>query len=117
MDEIHINNLQFYGYHGVFPEETKLGQKFFVNLILFTDTKKAGVSDSLDDTINYKVVYDLVKHLVEVRKFKLIEALAENIASVLLEELDSLVNIEVEVRKPQVPIQGHCDYVSVKIRR
>lgn len=117
MDEIHISNLQFYGYHGVFPEETKLGQKFFVNLVLFVDIKQAGLSDSLEDTVNYKEVYDLVKDLAEVKKFKLIESLAENIAKVILEAFDSVKNIEVEVRKPQVPIQGHCDYVSVKIKR
>ena len=38
-DEIHIENLDFFANHGVFPEETKLGQKFIVSLVLYMDTK------------------------------------------------------------------------------
>ncbi len=117
MDEIHINNLLFYGYHGVFLEEEKLGQKFYVNLILYVNTKKAGLSDDLKDTIDYKKIYDLVRYLVEEKKFKLIEALAENIAKIILDNFDLIKKIQVEVKKPQAPIQGHCDFVSVKIIR
>ena len=43
-DEIHIENLEFFANHGVFPEETKLGQKFIVSLTLYNDTRRAGIA-------------------------------------------------------------------------
>ena len=42
MDKIYVNQMEFYGYHGVFPEETKLGQRFVVDVIVETDLSKAG---------------------------------------------------------------------------
>lgn len=77
MDKIYLNELVFYGYHGVLAEETKLGQTFRVSLILGLSTKKAGISDSVDDTVSYAEVYETVKEIVEGTPFKLIEALAE----------------------------------------
>ena len=41
-DQITIKNLEVYANHGVFPEEQKLGQKFIVSAILYTDTRIAG---------------------------------------------------------------------------
>lgn len=77
MDKIYLNELVFYGYHGVLKEETKLGQTFRVSLILGLSTKKAGISDSVEDTVSYADVYETVKEIVEGKPFKLIEALAE----------------------------------------
>ncbi len=42
MDKIYVNRMEFYGYHGVFPEETRLGQRFAVDLTVEADLKKAG---------------------------------------------------------------------------
>lgn len=47
MDKIYVNKMEFYGYHGVFPEETKLGQRFKVDLIVQTDLAKAGKRTTL----------------------------------------------------------------------
>ena len=52
-DEIHIENLEFYARHGVFPEETKLGQKFILSLVMYTDTRAAGKKDELELSIDY----------------------------------------------------------------
>ena len=65
MDKIYVNGMKFYGYHGVFPEEQKLGQRFNVDVMLTLDLSKAGLSDDLDATVNYKEVYDAVKEIVE----------------------------------------------------
>ena len=46
-DEIHIENLQVFANHGVFPEENKLGQKFLVSAVLYVDTRAAGLQDDL----------------------------------------------------------------------
>ena len=44
-DEIHIENLEIFANHGVFQEETNLGQKFLVSLVMYVDTRKAGKTD------------------------------------------------------------------------
>lgn len=117
MDKIYLNELAFYGYHGVLQEETKLGQTFRVSLILGLSTKKAGQSDSVEDTVSYADVYETVKGIVEGRPFKLIEALAEKIATEVLTDYPLLEEITVKLIKPNPPIPGHYDSVAVEIKR
>ncbi|HAC3263075.1 TPA_asm: dihydroneopterin aldolase [Listeria monocytogenes] len=117
MDKIYLNELVFYGYHGVLAEETKLGQTFRVSLILGLSTKKAGISDSVDDTVSYAEVYETVKEIVEGTPFKLIEALAEKIATEILTGYPLLEEVTVKLIKPNPPIPGHYDSVAVEIER
>ena len=51
MDVIKIRDLEIYGHHGVMKEENVLGQKFLVSLALYTDTRAAGESDNLADSV------------------------------------------------------------------
>lgn len=117
LDKIYLNELAFYGYHGVLAEETKLGQTFKVSLVLGLSTKKAGMSDSVDDTVSYADVYETVKKIVEGVPFKLIEALAEKIATKVLTDYPLLEEITVKLIKPNPPIPGHYESVSVEIKR
>jgi len=116
MDKIVFEKMQFYAYHGVFEEETRLGQKFEVDLEMFLDLKKPGKSDCIEDTVNYAHVYEIVRDLVTGTKKKLLEALAESIADELLRQFP-ILEIIVRVRKPQPPIPGHLQSVIVEIRR
>ena len=79
-DLIRLCNMQFYGRHGVNPEEQVLGQRFEVDVDLRVDTRPAGLQDDLRLTINYAQVYKAVKQIVEEERFDLIETLAETIA-------------------------------------
>ncbi|WP_285769336.1 dihydroneopterin aldolase [Peribacillus sp. SI8-4] len=117
MDKIFVNKMEFYGYHGVFSEETKLGQRFKVDLIVETDLAKAGKSDDLKDSINYGELYELCKGIVEGKPFKLVEAVAEKIASELLGVYPSIESCTVKVYKPDPPIAGHYDSVAIEIVR
>ena len=47
MDEIRIDNLEIYAGHGVYEDENASGQPFFVNAVLYTDTREAGWKDAL----------------------------------------------------------------------
>ena len=80
MDYIHLNEMEFYGYHGALPEETKLGQRFRVTVSLATDLSEAGKTDDLDKTVNYAEVYSVCRSIVEGEPVKLIETVAEKIA-------------------------------------
>lgn len=117
MDRIVLNRMSFFGYHGVFPEETKLGQRFFIDVELYLDLEPAGRSDDLNLTVNYAEAYGKVKEIAEGKPFKLIEALAEQVASVLLQTYTSIYEIAVRVTKPHPPFETHFDGVTVHIHR
>lgn len=117
MDKIVLNQMQFYGFHGLFPEENKLGQRFNVDVALFVDLKKAGKSDDMNDSIHYGHAYELIKEIVEGEAKNLVEAVAETIADKLLTSFDLLEAIQVKVIKPDPPIPGHYQSVAVEIYR
>ncbi|MFJ7978555.1 dihydroneopterin aldolase [Peribacillus sp. NPDC096379] len=117
MDKIFLNNMQFYGYHGVFLEETRLGQRFYVDLVVEADLATAGISDELEDSINYGELYEVCKEIVEGKPFKLVEAVAEKITSELLSRFSKVQTCTVKVYKPDPPIPGHYQSVAVEIKR
>lgn len=116
-DRINLEGLSFYGHHGLFESETELGQLFKVDVTLFTDTKKAGETDEMSDSIHYGEVYETIKDIVENKPFKLLEALSEHLAQVLLEDFPLVDSVMVRVNKPQAPIPGIFDNVAVEIYR
>jgi 7,8-dihydroneopterin aldolase/epimerase/oxygenase len=117
VDKIYVNKMEFYGYHGVFPEETKLGQRFKVDLTISLDLKKAGETDNLEESVNYGELYLVCKKVVEGKAFKLVESVAENIAANTLSEFPSVIEVTVKVIKPDPPIPGHYQSVAVEITR
>lgn len=117
MDKIYVNQMEFYGYHGVFPEETRLGQRFAVNLAVSVDLKKAGETDELEHSVNYGELYEVCKEIVEGKPYKLVEAVAERIAASLLEKFALISDVTVKVIKPDPPIPGHYQSVAVEITR
>jgi dihydroneopterin aldolase len=117
MDKIILKGMRFYGYHGVFPAENQLGQQFFVDMTMFLDLAQANARDDLTLTVNYAEAYHLVKRLVEGKPFKLIEALAEHIASTLLDTYTIVSEITVGVTKPHPPFDVQFDGVTVEIHR
>jgi 7,8-dihydroneopterin aldolase/epimerase/oxygenase len=117
MDKIYMNQLQFYGYHGLFPEENKLGQRFIVDAVLELDLHKAGESDDMTQSIHYGQAFEVIKDVVEGRAKNLIEAVAEEIAKQLFAAFSLLEACTVKVIKPDPPIAGHYESVAVEIRR
>lgn len=112
-----LERMQLYGRHGVFPEENRLGQRFYVSLELALDLRQAGTTDSLEFTVNYAEVYALVKEIVEGEPFKLIEALAETLASRLLDAYDKIQEVTVRVVKPHPPFDIVFDGVTIELTR
>jgi dihydroneopterin aldolase len=108
--------MQFYGRHGVNPEEQTLGQRFEVDVELRLDTRPAALQDDLRLTINYAQVYKAVKRIVEEERFALIETLAETIATQVGQHF-APDRVRVCVRKPHAPIKGVLDYVAVEVER
>lgn len=117
LDKIYVNQMEFYGYHGVFPEENRLGQRFIVDLSVSVDLKKAGETDELEFSVNYGELFEICKEIVEGKPYKLLEAVAEKIAKSILGTYQSVLDVTVKVIKPNPPIPGHYDSVAVEITR
>jgi dihydroneopterin aldolase len=117
-DEVFLEAVRFYGYHGVNPEERVQGQRFVVDVHLETDLRPAGASDDLAQTINYSSVYQRVKAIVEGEPRDLIEAVAEEIATTLLAEFPTASTATVTIRKPEVALKGAMlNAAGVRIHR
>lgn len=117
MDRINIKNLEIFANHGVFPEETKLGQKFQVSCTLYLDTREAGKTDDLEKSVNYGTICHLIKQQMEEHTFLLIEAVAEHLARAILKFDMSIRQVDLEIKKPWAPIGLPLDTVSVQITR
>ena len=115
-DAIHLRGLVFYAYHGVRPEEKAIGQRFILDVDLFGDLRKAGESDRLEDTADYGAVYRVIEACVCGESYQLLERLAEEIAGRILREFPC-DEVRVEVHKPQAPVPGVFQDVSVEIWR
>ena len=117
MDAIRILDLEIYCHHGVFKEENVLGQKFLVSLDLYMDTRPAGETDDLSQSINYAEVAHFVKQEMEKKNYQLIEAAAEQLARQILLTFSLVERVKVEIKKPWAPILLPLDTVSVCIER
>jgi len=115
-DRVLMRGLAFYGYHGVLPEENRLGQRFTVDIDLMLPLGEAGRSDDLTRTVNYGAVLADVRAIVEGPPCKLVEAVAERIAAAILAGY-AVDAVRVRVRKPDVPLPAALEYVGVEITR
>lgn len=117
MDKIKISNLEVYCHHGVFAEENVLGQKFLVSAVLYTDIEEAAFEDDISKSINYGEVCHYIKELMEKYTFKLLESVAECLASRILMRFPLAKRIKLEIKKPWAPIMLPIETVSVEIER
>ncbi|MEF3275351.1 MAG: dihydroneopterin aldolase [Chloroflexus sp.] len=101
-DRIILSGMQFIGYHGTRPEETKLGQRFVVDIAVELDLRAAGISDNLAETVDYSLIHDRTRAIVCGPPFKLTEAVAEHIAAAVLQDHPRITAVAVRVTKPGV---------------
>ncbi len=80
MDIVYIKQLEIETIIGIYDWERKVRQKVCMDLEMAFEIRKAGISDNIEDTLNYKAVAKRIIQFVEDSEFMLIEALAENIA-------------------------------------
>lgn len=117
MDQIIVEDLQIYAYHGVYPKENEEGQNFYVSVILDTDTRAAGLSDDLELSTNYGEVCRFLHSFLREHTYKLIETAAERCAEALLLRFSRVRQVTLELKKPEAPITIPFGSVSVKIVR
>ena len=113
-DKIILEGMQFYGYHGVNPEERVLGQRYVVDLTVDIDLSRAGETDRLEDTVSYARIYRSVRAVMEGEPRNLLESAAQD--RVLSEfPVDA---VSVTVKKPNPPVRGSSiELAAVHIHR
>ena len=117
-DRIILTGLQFYGFHGVNPEERSLGQTFVVDLEAELDLSVPSASDRLDDTVSYTNLYRAVKAVMEGEPCNLLETAAGTIANRILDQHPQIDAVRVRVQKPRPPIKGSViEAAAVEIYR
>ena len=117
MDVITITQLKVFAHHGVLPEETRDGQDFYVNTKLYLDTRKAGMSDELTQSVHYGEVCQLITEYMQKNTFQLLETVAERTVIEVLNVFPLLKGMEFEICKPHAPIPLPFGNVSVTIQR
>ncbi|MDR0614625.1 MAG: dihydroneopterin aldolase [Lactobacillales bacterium] len=118
MDKIRINNMKFWTYNGVLPEEQKLGQPIAIDLELRLDLSISGKSDDLTQTINYAEVFQMITELVKSKSFQLMEALAYAILDAIGQRWGlQLYSALVCVHKQYMPMTGVFDDIEIEMEK
>lgn len=114
MDQIRISGIHGFGFHGVYPEERRVGQRFLADLILYTDFSVVALTDDVNQATDYSRVVPDVKAILEGEPVNLIETLADRVVNAVLLNYPRVESIEVTIYKPEAPVEAA---VAVHIRR
>lgn len=117
MDEIIINGLKIYAFHGVNPEEKEDGQNFVLDIIMRCDLSKPCLTDNIDDSVSYAKVAKTAARVFTSRKYDLLERAAQVTADAVLSEYPAVMSVTVTVKKPEAPMKADFDFVAVRITR
>jgi dihydroneopterin aldolase len=115
-DFLTLTGLKATAHHGVFEEERRDGQDFFIDLVVWLDVRAAARGDDLERTIHYGVLAGEVVGAVERDPVDLIETVAERIAEVVLAH-PAAERVRVTLHKPSAPITVPFADVSITITR
>ena len=116
-DKITLTGIEAIGYHGVYLEERRDGQRFIADVTLFADLSIPGKSDALADATDYSLVAQRIyEHLIG-NPVDLIERLADRIALDILNEFSKVTSVEVTIHKPDAPVGLAIQDIALTILR
>jgi len=105
MAQLVLENMEFYAFHGHYPEEQAIGGKYRVDLIIETNTELAERSDDLADTIDYSNIYQIISE--EMRKpARIMEHLARRILKSIRNKMENIDKITIKLSKMHPPVGG-----------
>lgn len=111
---VKLMNCEFYAHHGVMQEEHRVGGRYAVDVEMKIDFEEAAKSDKLEQTVDYEIVYNILKELMVSQKKYLIESLAYQISMTVLDRFQSVQDVLVRVRKINPPVGGVCDFAEAE---
>lgn len=112
---IHLNNVELYGYHGLYKEEQILGNTFIVNLSVEFIPIVTKINE-ISDTIDYVEVYEMVKQRMQTPT-ALLETIVEDIASSILSKFSIAQKVTIEITKTKVFINTLNGNMSVRLTK
>jgi 7,8-dihydroneopterin aldolase/epimerase/oxygenase len=115
-DTISLEGLEFFAYHGFYPEERKIGNRFGIDITVSTDFTGAAVGDRLKQTVNYEELYTIIKNEMN-SPAKLLEHLAYNILMRVFADFPTVMSVRVSVSKFNPPIGGVGRAATVTMQR
>ena len=116
-DTIFITGLVIHARHGVMDHETEVGQRFVIDLELFTDLSDPSRTDRLVDTVSYSNVVATATAAFKNTNYKLLERAAGAVADAILAAFSRIRSVKVTVHKPHAPIAAIFDDVGVVLTR
>lgn len=113
---ITLENMEFHAYHGCLEHEQTLGNTFIVNVCMELDTTQAGKTDVLEHTLNYQLVYDVIKEQMEIPS-KLIEHVGQRILDSLWGDFPQIQSLNVKLSKLNPPLGAKVDRVTIELNQ
>lgn len=110
-----LNEMKFYSYHGVLPQENTVGAEYKISLDIETDFSEAAATDNLEGTINYAEIHEAVKEEMNIPA-KLLEHLAYRISKRLFTDFPTIKSIEITIFKENPPMGADCKNVGVRVK-
>jgi len=108
--------MEFHAFHGCLEHEQQLGNTFIVTIVMEIDTSLAGATDELVHTLNYQLVYNVVKAQMDIPS-KLIEHVGQRIADTLFHAFPQIEALEVKLSKMNPPLGGKVDRVTIELSK
>ena len=116
MSKIILEEMEFHAFHGCLDHEKTLGNTFIVSICMTLDTQLAGQTDELEHTLNYQLVYDVVKEQMEVPS-KLIEHVGQRILNSIMTKFPQIQALEVSLSKLNPPLGGKVNAVTIELEK
>ncbi len=117
MDKLYIKDFEVFAYHGVFPEEKTLGQKFLISVTLSLDMQEAAITGDLTKSVHYGELCHALEIEFTKESYDLIETAGEKLATYVLEHYPMVDHVKIMIKKPWAPILKSMDTVAIEINR
>lgn len=109
---IELKGMQFHAFHGVSPQEAKVGNNFVVDVLYALPLQEVFSTDSIEDTISYAIIYEHIKKEMAIPS-KLLETVTARIIQVLKKHFNQLTYLKIKLTKLNPPIEGEVYSASV----
>ena len=116
-DTIFVTGLVIHARHGVMEHETEVGQRFVIDLELFSDLSESSLTDRLADTVSYSNVVATATAAFKNTNYKLLERAAGAVADAIIVAFPRILGVKVTVHKPHAPIAAIFEDVGIVLTR